>query len=141
VDRELIESKLESLRRYVRRIEAKIPESIELLRGDYDLQDIIVLNLERAVQNSVDIAAHILSTVEDVIVPASMVDAFRSLEEGSIIDSDCALRMTKAVGFRNTAVHAYQQLDYDIVYSIVTQHLDDFREYASQILRFMNRDG
>jgi hypothetical protein len=80
VDRELVESKLESLRRCVKRIEAKTPGNIELLRGDCDLQG-------------------------------------------------------------NTAVHAYQQLDYDIVYSIITQHLNDFREYASQILRFMNREG
>ena len=50
MDRDLIEAKLESLRRCVRRIEAKTPAGPEALHEDLDLQDIIVLNLERAVQ-------------------------------------------------------------------------------------------
>lgn len=137
MDRELIENKLESLRRCIARIESKIPDTSERLSDDYDLQDIIVLNLERAVQNCVDIALHVLSAVEDMNVPDSMVESFRALERGKIIDKECAQRMAKAVGFRNIAVHAYQKVDYEIVYSIITRHLNDFRIYASQILGYI----
>jgi uncharacterized protein YutE (UPF0331/DUF86 family) len=42
--------------------------------------------------------------------------------------------MAKSVGFRNTAVHAYQEIDWNIVYCIITEHLDDFRDFAQQIL-------
>jgi len=51
VDKALIESKLESLRRCIRRIASKTPSSGDILRSDLDLQDIIVFNLERAVQS------------------------------------------------------------------------------------------
>lgn len=39
-----------------------------------------------------------------------------------------------AVGLRNIDVHACQQLDYGIVFSICIKHLDDFRAFARQIM-------
>lgn len=50
MDREVIEQKLESLRRCLQRIKEKSPPSPETLAGDPDLQDILTLNLTRAVQ-------------------------------------------------------------------------------------------
>jgi uncharacterized protein YutE (UPF0331/DUF86 family) len=141
MDNELIENKLESLRRCVARIESKTPANSALLMNDLDLQDIIVLNLERAVQNCVDIALHILSTIEEASLPSSMAEAFHALQREKIVGEACASRLVKAVGFRNTAVHAYQQVDYEIVYTIITRHLDDFRAFASQIINYMTRES
>jgi uncharacterized protein YutE (UPF0331/DUF86 family) len=63
-----------------------------------------------------------------------MAQTFRVLERADCLGHDVAERMTKAVGFRNTAVHAYQEIDWQIVYAIITKHLGDFREFARQIL-------
>jgi uncharacterized protein YutE (UPF0331/DUF86 family) len=38
-----------------------------------------------------------------------------------------------AVGFRNIAVHNYRTIDWQIVFSIIHEHLDDFRQYAKAI--------
>lgn len=38
---------------------------------------------------------------------------------------------------RNTAVHAYQEIDWEIVFRIATDHLDDFRAFSRQILAAM----
>ena len=57
MDREVVEQKLESLRRCVGRIEAKSPADAQMLVADIDLQDIVSLNLSRAVQVCVDIGA------------------------------------------------------------------------------------
>lgn len=48
MDREIILEKLEALRRCIRRVESKRPKTAELLVSDWDLQDIITLNLSRA---------------------------------------------------------------------------------------------
>jgi hypothetical protein len=48
MDREVVEQKLESLRRCLKRIETKCPANAEILMADCDLQDIIALNLSRA---------------------------------------------------------------------------------------------
>lgn len=132
MDRDLIEAKLESLRRCIERIAAKTPASSEQLRRDPDLQDIIALNLQRAVQLSVDLAAHLIADTE-ARPPATMAENFILLQDLSIITPALAERMTKAVGFRNIAVHSYQSINWDIVYRICRHHLDDFRQFAKAV--------
>ena len=133
MDKDVVLNKLESLRRCVRRIESKRPASVDLLKKDYDLQDIIVLNLERAVQTCVDIGLHMISDL-DLPVPENMAQTFVVLRQAGYLNGETAERMAKAVGFRNTVVHAYQEIDWEIVYRIITEHLDDFRNFAKHIM-------
>lgn len=133
MDKDVVLNKLESLRRCVKRVEDKTPATYQELVDDYDLQDIIVLNLERAVQISVDICLHIISDLE-IPPPETMAETFKVLEKVEVLDQAVAERMSKAVGFRNTAVHAYQELDWHIVFKIATSHLDDFKGFARQVL-------
>lgn len=134
MDKDVVLNKLESLRRCVQRVQDKTPASVDLLVEDYDLQDIIVLNLERAIQTCVDIGLHIIGDLE-IPVPETMVQTFDALKKAGCLDETTAERMAKSVGFRNTAVHAYQKIDWEIVYRIITGHLDDFRNFAQQILK------
>ena len=138
MDREVVLNKLENLRRCVARVETKAAASLNDLIDDVDVQDIIVLNLERAVQVCVDIGLHLVSDIE-VPVPDCMSETFRTLAKVEIIRPDLAEHLSKAVGFRNTAVHAYQDINWAIVYRIVHDRLDDFREYARQVLAFVER--
>jgi hypothetical protein len=85
MDRELVDNKLEPLRRCVRRAEAKCPEQVEALAGDYDAQDILAPNL------------------------------------------------TRAVGFRNVAIHNDRAIDWAIVHTICREHLGDFRAFARAV--------
>lgn len=79
MDRDLIEAKLESLRRCVERIAAKTPPSADQLTRDLDLQDIIALNLQRAVQRCVDLAAHVIADT-DARPPSTMAENFAILQ-------------------------------------------------------------
>ena len=98
VDNELLLTKIESLRKCIHRIEHKRPASADTLNSDIDLQDIILVNLERAVRQCVDIAAIIISGME-ITPPATMASAFESLAERKIIDKELSERLKKAVGF------------------------------------------
>ncbi len=132
MDRDVVTAKLESLRHCVERVRTRTPASVEGLSSCYDAQDIICLNLERAVQACVDIAAHIVSDTE-CTVPDSMAGTFDALERQGVLSRDLTERMRRAVGFRNISVHAYQTLDWEIVYSIATERLGDFVEYGLAI--------
>jgi len=133
MDRVIIEEKLESLRKCLRRLQEKCPADAELLKNDVDLQDIITLNLTRAVQLSVDIAAHWVSSLEEVTVPNTMGGMFDALERSKYLDEELAERMRKAVGFRNVAVHQYEMIDWLVVYRICTYHLDDFSRFSKVV--------
>lgn len=132
MDRDLVETKLESLRRCVERIAGKTPSSVDQLIRDPDIQDIIALNLQRAVQLSVDLAAHLIAET-DAPPPATMAENFEGLKTLGIIAPTLAERMAKAVGFRNIAVHSYQTINWTIVYQICRHHLDDFRQFAQAV--------
>ena len=110
----------------------RTPASVEALSASYDAQDILCLNLERAVQACVDIAAHIVSDSE-CAVPDTMAGTFDTLERQGIVSRALAERMRRAVGFRNISVHAYQTLDWGIVHSIATTRLGDFVEFGRAI--------
>jgi len=134
VDKALITNKLESLMRCVRRIEAKRPNSKETLFQDFDIQDILVLNIERAVQLCVDICIHWTSSLGRP-APQSMAAAVIEAAEAKLIPSPLAERLARSVGFRNVAVHQYEKIDWAIVYAIAWEHLDDFRLFSSYVLK------
>lgn len=129
MDREVIEQKLESLRRCLRRIETKCPADATTLVADIDLQDIISLNLSRAVQISVDIGAHLIAGME-VPPPDTMGQTFDLLAQEGVLNIELASSLKKAVGFRNIAVHNYETINWSMVHSIVKYHLADFSEFA-----------
>jgi uncharacterized protein YutE (UPF0331/DUF86 family) len=66
MDREVIEQKLEPLRRCLKHVAQKCPSDPETLAREPDLQDIITLNLTRAIQLCVDIGVHLIAGMEDV---------------------------------------------------------------------------
>ena len=116
MDRRIVLAKLESLRRCVRRVESRRPETVEALEANIDLQDILTLNVTRAVQVAVDVASRIA------------VD----------LDADVAARMRAAVGFRNVAVHAYQEIDWAVVFAVSHDRLGDFRAFARAVVEHLD---
>lgn len=136
MDKRLIAEKLDSLFRCIERIESKRPASKEILNDDLDLQDILAINLERAVQLAVDIGAHIISNSVNTS-PATMGEVFTILEKMDVIQLSTAEKMYSAVGFRNIAVHAYEKINWSIVYSIINDNLNDFRLFARDISDFL----
>jgi len=132
VDRLIVEQKLESLRRCLIRIEEKCPPDPNLLTGDPDLQDIITINLTRAVQLCVDIGTNLIAGME-VPTPNTMGETFDILAASDVIEEDLANQLKRAVGFRNIAVHNYEEIDWKIVHSIARDQRDHFKQFAKAI--------
>lgn len=132
MDKAVLSAKLESLRRCVSRVKATVPPTAEALAEDIDAQDIVSLNLVRAVQVCVDIAAHLVADRE-CEVPDTMAGCFDALTRLGILPAPIADQMKRAVGFRNLSVHAYDMLDWGVVHAIATSRLDDFVDFARSV--------
>ena len=130
MDEQLVAQKLEFLRRCIQRVESRLPKNLSALLEDVDAQDIISLNLTRAVQMCVDIASHWLAEHAEATSPKTMGQTFEALATSGVIDHGLAQRMRKSVGFRNVMVHNYDEVNWEIVFSICKFHLDDFKEFA-----------
>ena len=135
MDQVILAQKLESLRRCVKRIEDKTPPDLEQLIQDPDLQDILVLNLTRAVHLSVDIGSHVISA-SDEPAPGTMGEVFSALQSLGAITRATGEAMQKAVGFRNVAVHNYDVIKWEIVFAISRKFLVDFRRFAKEITEY-----
>jgi uncharacterized protein YutE (UPF0331/DUF86 family) len=138
--RDIITRKLEALARCVARIEEKRPETVESLAHDIDTQDILSINLERAVQVSVDIGAHLIADLS-VPPPDSMGEIFIILSDQNILPSETSFALRKAVGFRNLSVHAYENVDWERVFEIIHTRLIDFRKFADAVLVYIDANS
>ncbi|MBI1870568.1 MAG: DUF86 domain-containing protein [Chlamydiae bacterium] len=101
---------------------------------DMMIQDAFVLNLQRAIQAAMDLAAHVVSE-EKLGMPTSLKDQFKFLAEGKIIDASLSKHLQAMVGFRNIAVHQYQELNVDILKKILQNHLKDLEDFTKTLLK------
>jgi uncharacterized protein YutE (UPF0331/DUF86 family) len=85
VDRDLILAKAGSVKRHLNRVDEKSNADLETFLNDIDRQEIILFNLQMAIQNCIDIAAHIISD-EGLGVPGSTGEMFYLLEENKYLD-------------------------------------------------------
>ena len=130
MDTDVIKAKLVSLQRCMERIRQKTPANAQQLAEDFDLQDILILNLQRAVQISIDIATSILA--DSPAVPSTMAEAFLLLHRQGVLSEAVARKLAKSVGLRNIAVHEYTSLDWNVVYAVAHTHIEDFAEFGRE---------
>jgi uncharacterized protein YutE (UPF0331/DUF86 family) len=82
-----------------------------------------------AIQNCIDMAAHIVSE-KGLGVPGSTNELFYLLEESGYVQHDLTEKMVRGVGFRNLVVHEYGKVDLETVYRVCHEDLRDLQEFA-----------
>ncbi len=98
-----------------------------------DVEELTTLNLQRAAQAVIDLATHVVAT-EGYGIPETVAESFTLLEKHGVLTAKLAGRLRKMVGFRNIAVHEYEEVNPDVVQAIVDHHLDDFRSFTAAVL-------
>lgn len=98
----------------------------------FTTQDAIVLNILRACEAAIDLAMHRVS-LGSYGIPQSSREAYDLLEKNAVISGSCSASMKNMVGFRNIAVHSYQELQMPILQAIVSEHLTDFETFLADL--------
>ena len=132
VDKDLVLSKASSVKRHLNRIKEKRDIDLQTFLKDLDRQESILFNLQMAIQNCIDIAAHIISE-EGVGVPGSTSEMFYLLEDNGYISVDITEKMVKAVGFRNFIVHEYGKVELKQVFEVAKKEIEDLEKYLLSI--------
>lgn len=133
-DRDVVLAKVASIQRCLTRIRdvtSLDPESLDKI----DAQEIFILNLQRAVQAALDLAAHLVAS-EELGLPEKARDSFVLLKNAGMINGEVSSQMEKMIGFRNIAVHDYQSLDLGILKSILVHRLKDLEVFYASILDY-----
>ncbi len=116
----------------IKRLKARHGPSRDDFLENEDLQDIVLHNLQLAIQGCIDLGTHIV-TDEGWGVPGSFSEVFYKLEEHSIIPKELSERLVEMVGFRNRIIHDYEDIDLNIVYEAWHQGIKDIEKYVLQI--------
>lgn len=125
----VIVRKIEQFQRCQRRIFLKISEDIV---HDQDIQDIVMLNLQRACQNVIDIGAIIIRNYKLGTIDSTK-GAFDRLADHDLIDRKLAKQLIKMTRFRNIAIHDYSKIDYAEVKKIIEDNFQDFETFIDII--------
>lgn len=135
--KDIVVNKVQSIQRCIRRARDELERAGSGFREDYTRQDAAILNITRACEQALDLTNHIIKT-HKMGIPTSSRESFDLLERQGVIPNDLAVKLRKMIGFRNTAVHQYQQLNIDIVIEIIRSGLDDLIAFTDAIIDFVD---
>lgn len=103
IDRDIVLAKVATIQRCLQRIRT-VTHLDPATLDDLNVEDIFVLNLQRAVQAAIDLGSHVL-VAQGLAMPATLREIFSTLHRQGIISETSTVQMQKMCGFRNIAVH------------------------------------
>lgn len=118
------------IERCIRRMHEEYRAAPDL--GDYTHLDALILNIERACQAAIDLAMHIVAS-HHLGIPQSSAEAFTLLDKAGRLDNTLARRLSQMTGFRNVAIHQYQDIDPDIIHHIMQDGWKDLAAFCNAI--------
>lgn len=127
-------NKVAIIERCLQRINEEYQGNQAELLSNFTKQDSVILNLQRLCEASIDMANRYLK-LTGAPVPQSSRDGFVQLEKLGILTPELASDLQKMVGFRNVAVHDYQNLNLDILLWVLDNKLLGFSQFAKALLQ------
>jgi uncharacterized protein YutE (UPF0331/DUF86 family) len=104
---------------------------------DFMKQDAIAANLQRAAEQTIDLANHAIRKGK-LGLPKDSRDSFDILASAGVIDTASAGRLKAMVSFRNVLVHDYRKLDLGIMKDVIENRLDDLIRFTNDVLTYLN---
>ncbi len=136
VDKDIILRKLSELETYYNQLQEFFGITIQNYREEWKTQRIVERTLQIMIESCADIASHIVSD-KGMRAPTSYADTFKVLLENHVIDAGLFATMEKMAKFRNIVVHQYEEVDAEIVITILKKHLEDFERFKEAVLAYL----
>jgi uncharacterized protein YutE (UPF0331/DUF86 family) len=129
--------KKESIERCVKRIRVYYAmESGIPFDEDYLKQDAIAANLQRMCELCIDLA-NMAVRKGKLGIPKESRESFAILRRERIIPEVMAQHLAAMVGFRNTLVHQYQDVDIKTMVDVIENHLDELVDFTVIIMDYL----
>jgi uncharacterized protein YutE (UPF0331/DUF86 family) len=130
-------NKKESIERCIRQVQKYYCSPSDLpFEADHMKQDAIAANLQRAAEQTIDLANHIIRKGK-LGLPKDSRDSFTILADAKAISVELAKKLKGMVGFRNILVHDYCELNLNIVKDIIEHRLDDLILFTNDALAYL----
>jgi uncharacterized protein YutE (UPF0331/DUF86 family) len=132
LNQELIGARCQEIEEALERLERMKGIPKEIFLSDRDLQDIACYRLLIAIEAALNLCYHVAAR-KFKRVPAEYAECFAILAESGILDPDLTSRLQGMARFRNLLVHLYWRMNYETVYGIIQNRLNDLRQFTKAI--------
>jgi uncharacterized protein YutE (UPF0331/DUF86 family) len=135
---DIVLNKKESIERCIKqaRLYYTMPSEIPFDK-DHMKQDAIAVNLQRAAEQAIDLANHVIKK-RKLGLPKESRESFDILAEAGVIPRALADKLKGMVGFRNILVHQYEDLDVKIMVDVIEHRLGDLVDFTNHVLEHMH---
>ncbi len=130
---ELLLKKLLLLRTRIARLRAARPIDAEAVASDERLEAFLAFNLFLAIQDAVDLAAHLVSE-RGLDIPATQREVFEALGRAGLLSADVVRAMGAMTSLRNRIAHSYGELDAVRMVRELGDGLDQLERLADELL-------
>ncbi|MBI5488715.1 MAG: DUF86 domain-containing protein [Deltaproteobacteria bacterium] len=134
VDPDILRAKAAAIRHHVARLRARRPLDVAVLDRDEDARNVVLMDLQQAIQACIDLAVHTCSH-EALGSPEGPAAAFALLARAGILEDALSIRLAGAAGLRNVIVHRYGELVMERLVAQLAAGLADLEGFLAAIQR------
>jgi len=133
----VVESKISSIRKYLKLLERYKKYERQEIERDPDLKGALERYLYLAAQAAIDLAETVIA-FKDFRRPTTYTDAFYILDEEDFISKELSEKLVNMAKFRNIIAHDYEDVDFGIVYDAGQNRLVDIEEFIAVMQKKLN---
>ena len=130
----VIENKISSIQKYLKILERYKNYSREELENNIDIRGAAERYLYLVSQAAIDLAEAVIA-YKNSENRAPWPNLLISLKKKKIISDELVKKMIGMVGFRNIVAHDYEKINYDLVYRILHQDIEDIRKFIERVAK------
>jgi len=138
VDKEIISTRLSKLRESLRQLKDIAARPRDEYLGSSTDKALAEHFLRLSLESMLDIGNHIVSD-EGFRKPLQLREIPLILAENRVIERELADKLARSVGLRNRLVHAYTDIDHEIIYGLLKDDLDDLEDYVQAVVKLCDQ--
>lgn len=93
-----------------------------------------------SIEAAIDMCNHVIS-LNKLRVPDDYADTFRVIGETAGFDKGFLQTLTRMARFRNRLVHIYWEVDDDVIYDVLPEHVDNIEQFFERFMAFLSGEG
>ena len=128
----LVHQRFQDIRDSLARLDVIAQEPLEVFLADQDMRDVASYRLLVAIEAAIQLCFHI-SAHRVQRVPEGYADCFAVLGETGVVPQELSRRLQQMARFRNMLVHVYWDVDYERIYTMLQENLDDLRAFVQAL--------
>ncbi len=136
LNEELVRTRCQEIQDSLDRLERIKEKSKEEFLKDQDLKDIACYRLLVAIEAALGLCYHV-SAKHIKKVPEEYAECFAILANANIIPPELSEKLQRMARFRNLLVHMYWKVDYNTLYGMIQNNLNDLCQFSKAIVALL----